>query len=69
MKPNSIEDYVVAGAVYWAEYCLAFTSPSPLVAEDEESREEHSPIGGPVQFVDQPWTPYSLFDSTDTKTV
>ncbi|MFI6270232.1 hypothetical protein [Micromonospora zamorensis] len=69
LKPNSIEDYVVASAVYWAEYRLALTSPSPLVTEDKEIRETHSPIGGPVQFVDQPWTPYSLSNSTDTTIV
>jgi hypothetical protein len=56
LKPNSIEDYVIAGAVYWAEYDLALTSPSPLVTEDEELRETHPPVGGPMQVVDQPWT-------------
>ncbi|MDG4838740.1 hypothetical protein O7631_19685 [Micromonospora sp. WMMD967] len=69
LKPDSIEDYVVASAVYWAEYHLALTAPSPLVAEDKEGRDTHSPIERPVQFVDQPWTPYSLSNSTDAKTV
>lgn len=60
LRPDSIEDYVIAGAVHWAEYDLSLTAPSPLVTEDDGFRKAHPPIGGPVQFADQPWTPYTF---------
>lgn len=52
LRPDSIEDYVVANRVYWAEFGLALEASSPLVSDDAEYRETHPPIGGAIQFAD-----------------
>jgi hypothetical protein len=54
LKPDSIEEHVIASAVYWAEYDLALMAPSPLTSGEIDYEEAHPPIGGSVQFADRP---------------
>ncbi|MGI5398459.1 hypothetical protein ACQEVG_03170 [Streptomyces sp. CA-135486] len=49
LEPGSIESYVIAGKVYWAEFRLRFNTPSPLDTANTEEAEEYPPLGGAVQ--------------------
>jgi hypothetical protein len=66
LKPDSIEEHVIAHRVYWAEYDLTLTAPSPLVG-DEDYQQERSPVGGPVQFVDRPLPTGLIVDPRNPK--
>ncbi|GAA5015293.1 hypothetical protein [Kitasatospora paranensis] len=50
LEPDSIESYVIAGAVHWAEFLLPtpFTHPSPLDPSNRAEVELYRPIGGVV---------------------
>ncbi|MEU2432449.1 hypothetical protein ABZ611_23615 [Streptomyces sp. NPDC007861] len=50
IEPDSIESYVIAGRVLWAEFVLPspFTLPSPLVSSNREEAETYQPVDGVV---------------------
>jgi hypothetical protein len=50
LTTNSLEDYVVAGRVYWAEFNIGGGALSPLAAEDHDYRQQHPPIDGTVFY-------------------
>jgi hypothetical protein len=52
LEDGSIESYVIASRVYWAEYDLPFNARSPLVSEEKAYREEHPPVAGVIRFAD-----------------
>lgn len=52
LTADSIENYVIAGRVYWAEYELASRAPSPLASQDHEYRESNPPLNGVVHFAE-----------------
>jgi hypothetical protein len=52
LTTGSIENYVIAGRVYWAEYELAAQAPSPLGSQDREYRELNPPLNGVVHFAE-----------------
>jgi hypothetical protein len=62
LKPDSIEEHVIASRVYWAEYDLALNAPSPLASADKDYQQAHPPVGGPVQFADRHWPPGLIVD-------
>lgn len=67
LKPGSLEEHVIASRVYWAEYDLPLTAPSPLVSDDKAYQEAHPPVGGPVQFADRPLPAGLIVDPSSTK--
>lgn len=48
LTSDSVEDYVVADTVYWAEYDLWAKQESPLVSRDPEYRAANPPVGGVI---------------------
>lgn len=52
LEAGTIESYIVAGRVYWAEFDVGRTGESPLVSEDQDYRESNPPIMGVVHFAD-----------------
>ena len=50
LEPGTVEEYVVAGRAYWAEYDLRFGDPSPLTSFDSQYREQHPPVDDTVYF-------------------
>jgi hypothetical protein len=48
LELDSIESYVIAGKVYWAEFRLPFNAPSPLDTRNTESVREYRPLGDQV---------------------
>lgn len=52
LEAGTIETYIVAARVYWAEFGIAGGALSPLASEDPEYRSAHRPIGGVVLFAD-----------------
>ncbi|MFE7332668.1 hypothetical protein ACFU8W_49175 [Streptomyces sp. NPDC057565] len=50
IEPDSIESYVIAGRVVWAEFLLPspFTLPSPLDSLNWEEADTYQPVGGVV---------------------
>jgi len=51
LEAGSIESYIAAARVYWAEFDLGGGAPSPLASEDSDYREAHPPIEA-IQFAD-----------------
>jgi hypothetical protein len=45
LEEDSIESYVIAAGVEWAEFLLGGGAPSPLVSEDQDYRAAHPPQG------------------------
>ncbi|MGW6447295.1 hypothetical protein [Lentzea sp. NPDC055074] len=45
LNTGSIEEYVVAAAVHWAEFDLRSREESPLVSRDPEYRAANPPVG------------------------
>ncbi|MFD1149293.1 hypothetical protein [Saccharothrix hoggarensis] len=52
LAPGTVEEYIVAGRAYWAEYDLVFGDPSPLTSYDARYREQHPPVDGIVHFAE-----------------
>lgn len=52
LESGSVESYVIAQRVYWAEFDLPYGAVSPLAAEERDYREAHPPIGGIVRYAD-----------------
>lgn len=50
IEPDSIESYIIAGRVVWAEFLLPspFTLPSPLDTLNREEAATYQPVGGIV---------------------
>ncbi|QIQ05041.1 hypothetical protein [Streptomyces liangshanensis] len=48
LEPGSIESYVIAGRVVWAEFLIPspFTLPSPLDSQNREEAATYRPVGG-----------------------
>ncbi|MET9480614.1 hypothetical protein [Streptomyces sp. NPDC006638] len=48
LAPDSIESYIIAGRVVWAEFLIPspFTLPSPLDSQNREEAETYQPVGG-----------------------
>ncbi|HUQ54615.1 hypothetical protein [Lentzea sp.] len=51
LEADSVESYVIASRVYWAEYYLTFTAESPLVPESQEYRVANPSLGD-VRYAD-----------------
>jgi hypothetical protein len=45
LEEDSLESYVIAHAVEWAEFLIGGGAPSPLVSEDEDYRAAHPAQG------------------------
>jgi hypothetical protein len=52
LESGSLESYVIASRVYWAEFVIPFGAASPLVVEDPEYRASHQPVDGVVRYAD-----------------
>lgn len=52
LEAGTVESYIVAARVYWAEFDLGGGAPSPLASEDLSYSTAHQPIGGVVRFAD-----------------
>jgi hypothetical protein len=52
LEAGSIESYIVAARVYWAEFEIAASALSPLAADDEEYRQANPPVGDLIRFAD-----------------
>ncbi|WP_327304426.1 hypothetical protein OG730_13245 [Streptomyces sp. NBC_01298] len=50
LEPDSIESYIIAGGVEWAEFVLPvpFTLPTPLDSRNREEADTYQPVGGAV---------------------
>lgn len=52
LENGTIESYIVATRVYWAEFELGGGALSPLASEDPSYRAAWPPVGGAVKFAD-----------------
>ena len=52
LEADSIESYIIAGRVYWAEFDIGHGGESPLTSEDPEYREANPPVRGVVNFAE-----------------
>lgn len=52
VEAGSIESYIVAARVYWAEFEIGAGAPSPLAADDEEYRQAHPPVNGLIRYAE-----------------
>jgi hypothetical protein len=50
LEEDSLESYVIAGEVEWAEFAIGGGAPSPLVSEDQDYRAAHPPQDEPVRL-------------------
>ncbi|WP_439663447.1 hypothetical protein ACSHWB_19595 [Lentzea sp. HUAS TT2] len=55
IEEGSLENYVIASRVYWAEYNLTYDADSPLIADSRADsaayRQANLPLG-PVRYAD-----------------
>ncbi|MFE6869548.1 hypothetical protein ACFVFS_23710 [Kitasatospora sp. NPDC057692] len=49
LEPDSVESYVVAMRLYWAEFDLPYGAVSPFASGDPEYREANPAVGGVVK--------------------
>jgi hypothetical protein len=52
LEAGSIESYVVAARVYWAEFEIGAGAPSPLASDDEGYRQAHPPVNDLIRFAE-----------------
>ncbi|MFF2660453.1 hypothetical protein ACFVUH_24225 [Kitasatospora sp. NPDC058032] len=48
LEAGSVESYVIALRLYWAEFDLPYGAVSPLASDDPQYREAHAAVGGVI---------------------
>jgi hypothetical protein len=52
LEAFTLENYILASRVYWAEFDLGGGALSPLASDDQDYKSAHPPIDGVVLFAD-----------------
>lgn len=52
LERGSVESYIIASRLYWAEFNLSYGAVSPLASNDPNYRESNPAVGGVIRFAD-----------------